>query len=121
MTRPKLDKWYSIRTRFKIVKARIKEGEDSDPAKQYRLIIEFPAKHRQGWFPFELQLKDGERSHTNYWCRPFGEDEIAAVIEAVQSIEIRKHQLSQLQIIGWKYKNRSFEMRKANMKKSKYL
>ena len=123
MTRPKLNKWYTIRTRFKVVPAHIETGERRDLAKSYRLIIEFPTKHRKGWFPFELQLKNGPSSWTNYWCNPFGVDEIEAVIEAVNSIHINQRNLARLHIVEYRHQGRMYQMRKANMPKdlSKYI
>ena len=109
----KLDKWYPLRSRFKVVKAHIRKGEDNDLAHQYRLIIEFPREYREGWFPFELQLKI-ERGLTNYWCNPFGEQEILEVIEAVQRIEIEKDRLAKLRIIKQRHDNKQFQHRMEN-------
>ena len=112
----KLDKWYPLRTRFKIVKAHIKKDE-GDLARQYRLVIEFPREYRVGYFPFELQLRDGRKSRglTNYWCNPFGESEIIEVIEAVQRIVIEKDRLAKLQIIKQRHDFRQFKMRMENL------
>ena len=111
--RPKLDRWYPLKTRFKVVSAHLKDAT-GDLANQYRLIIEFPREHRTGWFPFELQLRDGEHSLTNYWCRPFGEREILDVISAVQRIHIEQLDLNKLNEVERKHGLRMFKIRMAN-------
>ena len=108
----KLNKWYTMKTRFRIVKAHIRKDEGSDLAHQFRLVIEFPREYRVGYFPFELQLKDGGKGRglTNYWCNPFGEAEIRAVIDAVQTIVINQKQLTKLQIV--KARHDDWQMRR---------
>jgi hypothetical protein len=107
-----LDRWVPLRTRFKIVKSAFREG--SYEGQQYRLVIQFPPKYRKGWYPYELQLRDGDsRGLTNYWVNPFGVQEIAHLIEALSLVASQQRlqgMMAQLELT--RYKAERFMRRK---------